>query len=121
VVPLASYKLDQIIDNAKIGIQIGKMMINIFLYADDVVLLAELKKMINIVENFGIDLEIKFRSFTKELLKFYNGVPYRDSILHPMLNYISNNPLSRYLTTKNMTEYAKFAYDYITHISNVKL
>ena len=53
------------------------------------------------------------RSFTKELLKCYNGEPYRDSILHPMLNYISNNPLSRYLTTKKMTEYAKFAFDYI--------
>ena len=40
------------------------MVINILLYADDVVLLtktkAELQKMINIVENFGIDIEIKF-------------------------------------------------------------
>jgi hypothetical protein len=53
-----------VIDDSNLGIKIGQMIVNILLYADDIVLLAntrsELQKMIDLVERFGNGLEIKF-------------------------------------------------------------
>jgi len=51
------------------------------------------------------------RSFTRELLKCYNGVPHRLSILHPIMEYTSNSSLTRHLTIKKITEFAEFAHD----------
>jgi len=53
------------------------------------------------------------KSFTRELLKCYNGVPHRSSVLHPIMDYTSNSPLTRYLP-KKITEFAEFAHDYVT-------
>ncbi len=50
------------------------------------------------------------KSFTRELLKCYNGVPHRASVL----DYTSNSPLTRYLTIKKITEFAEFAHEYVT-------
>jgi len=46
------------------------------------------------------------KSFTRELLKCYNGLPHRSSVLHPIMDY-SNSPLTRYLTIKKLTEFAE--------------
>jgi hypothetical protein len=51
------------------------------------------------------------KSFTRELLKCYNGVPHRSSVLHPIMDYTSNSPLTRYLTIKKITE---FAHEFVT-------
>ena len=54
----------KVLDDSGYGINIGQMVINILLYADDIILFAnnkvEMQKMINIVESFGNGLEIKF-------------------------------------------------------------
>lgn len=59
-----------VLDNSGYGLKIGQMVINILLYADDIVLFAnnksEMQKMITIVETFGNGLEIKFND---ELLR----------------------------------------------------
>jgi len=64
--PLYIEHVITLIDNSKLGIKIGKAVINILLYADDVVLLAntlaKLQKIIYIVEKFGNELEIKFNT-----------------------------------------------------------
>jgi hypothetical protein len=57
---------------------------------------------------------IRNKSFTRELLKCYSRVPHRSSVLHPIMNYTSNNPLTRYLAIKKITEFAKFAHEYVT-------
>ncbi len=49
------------------------------------------------------------RQFTKELIKCYNAVLHKTSILHPILDYVTNTPLTRYLTISKITD---FAYDY---------
>jgi hypothetical protein len=54
------------------------------------------------------------KSFTRELLKCYNGVPHRSSVLHPIMDYTSNSPLTRYLTIKKITKFAEFAHEYET-------
>ena len=58
------------------------------------------------------------KSFTRELLKCYNGVPHRLSILHPIMEYISRSPLTRHLTIKKITGFAEFAHDYVTQKCN---
>ena len=54
------------IDNSGLGIKIGSMIINILLYADDIILLAndlnEMQKMLDIVARIGADLQVKFNS-----------------------------------------------------------
>ena len=55
------------------------------------------------------------KSFTRELLKCYNGVPHRLSILHPIMEYTSSSPLTRNLTIKKITA---FAHDYVTQKCN---
>ncbi len=54
------------IDNSGLGIKIGTMVINILLYADDIILLAndssEMQKMLDIVARVGSDLQVKFNS-----------------------------------------------------------
>ncbi len=49
------------------------------------------------------------RQFTKELIKCYNAVLHKTSTLHPILDYVSNTPLTRYLTISKTTD---FSYDY---------
>ena len=34
------------------------------------------------------------RQFTKDLIKCYNGVPNKTSILHPILDSVSNTPFN---------------------------
>jgi hypothetical protein len=58
------------------------------------------------------------KSFTRELLKCYNGVPHRLSILHPIMEYTSSSPLTRHLTIKQITEFAEFAHVNVTQKCN---
>jgi hypothetical protein len=53
------------------------------------------------------------KSFTRELLKCYNGVPHGLNVLHPIMDYVSNSPLTPYLTIKEITEFAEFAHEYV--------
>lgn len=56
--------LEDLVDKTKIGVVIGKILINLLLYADDIILISNTKKemqiLLNLVEKFGKDREIKF-------------------------------------------------------------
>jgi len=56
--------LEKLIDDTNIGVRVGSMKINLLLYADDIVLISnsksEMQTLINVVEKFGKELEIKF-------------------------------------------------------------
>jgi len=56
--------LEVVIDSTNIGIKVGDMVINLLLYADDILLISETKRdmqhLIDIVEEFGQLREIKF-------------------------------------------------------------
>jgi len=51
-------------DQAKLGIKIGKLLINVLMYADDVIILADnivqAQKMLDIITKFGEDYQIKY-------------------------------------------------------------
>jgi len=56
--------MENIIDASKIGVKIGDLIINLLLYADDIILISSTKKemqtLIDTVEQFGHSKEIKF-------------------------------------------------------------
>ena len=49
-----------------------------------------------------------------------DGVPHKTSILHPILDYVSNTPLTRCLTISKIIDYAKFDFDYINQKSKAR-
>ncbi len=61
---LYTEKLGHILDNTKIGIKIGELIINNLFYADDILLIAstkdEMNKLLKLTEEFGKNSEIKF-------------------------------------------------------------
>jgi hypothetical protein len=63
------------IENLKCGIEIGTIMLDILLYADDILLITDeknkLKKMLNVLTKFGEQNEIKFNG-SKTTLMTYN-------------------------------------------------
>lgn len=60
------------IESLQLGIKISKLIIDILLYADDIILvsnsLINMKKMLKVVEQFGNSHEIKFNPLKSELL-----------------------------------------------------
>jgi hypothetical protein len=64
----------EIIDNLKIGVRVGGQLVNILLYADDIVLLSETKhgmnEMLNAITKYGKTKEIKFNGNKTNLLIF---------------------------------------------------
>lgn len=63
-----------VIDNLKIGVRVGGQLVNVLLYADDIVLLSESKRdmneMLNAITNYGKTKEIKFNGNKTNLLIF---------------------------------------------------
>jgi hypothetical protein len=82
----------KVLDDSGYGINIGQMVINILLYADDIILFAnnkvEMQKMINIVESFGNGLEIKFNPKKTNFLEV-NGKLRK----YQLANNVSQAPL----------------------------
>jgi len=69
-------RIVEIIDESGLGIEVDNLTINILLYADDIVLLAnnpaDMQRMINLIETFGNSVEIKFNP-TKTNYMVING------------------------------------------------
>jgi len=66
------------IENTKSGVKIGKIMIDILLYADDIALVSpdklSMNRMLKIVEKFGERNEIKFNGLKTQMLLFHKSV-----------------------------------------------
>lgn len=64
----------EIIEQTKIGIEIGNIKLDIILYADDMTLIANTKsgmqKLLKIVERFGLQMEVKFNGSKTQMIIF---------------------------------------------------
>ncbi len=70
--------LIELIGNLQGGIRLGKLMVDILLYADDIALVAPnkmfMKRMLSLVEKFGEENEIKFNGLKTQMLLFNKSV-----------------------------------------------
>ena len=90
---LFSLYLDPLINkikNSGFGCHVGKTAINVFVYADDVVLLAptitSLKRMVDISEEYGKSHKLQFNSIKSEIVIFNNNKNIKIENLKILLN-----------------------------------
>jgi len=74
----------ELIEDLNYGIPIGKLKIDIILYADDILLITDekykLSKMLNIMTKYGFDNEIKFNVSKTTLMVFNKTMGENDKI-----------------------------------------
>ena len=83
-------ELISIVDDSKIGAALGKILLNIMLYADDIILVsyarACLQRLLDLVSDFGIRREIKFNP-DKSLVMVFEKNPNKTAT-----EIVKNNP-----------------------------
>lgn len=96
--------LVELIDNTEMGVNINSIIVNVLLYADDVVLIAKdrysMQKLLTVVENFGKSNYIKFNP-TKTCYTQLDGPSDQLNKLDNKINLQMNNiPIERVQSMK---------------------
>ena len=106
------------LDNSGLGLKIGNMTINIILYADDVVLISntrkEMQMMLKITENFGNNIELKFNP-TKT-----NFMTINESLKSTSRKYKNDADITLKLDNKTIERVEKVKYLGMVISSNLK-
>ena len=99
------------IKNSGFGCHMGKTATNVFVYADDVVLLAptvtSLKRMVDISEEYGKSHKLQFNSIKSEIVIFNNNKNIKIENLKILLNdeKIKISESYKHLNSKNAIDF----------------
>ena len=102
------------IEDVKVGAKLGKVLLNIMLYADDIILVAFsricLQRLLDIVAEFGKKREIKFNPDKSVTMVFENEIKKK----HPKKDEIIENPFvmnDTMIPVVNITRYLGIYFD----------